>query len=67
MTFTLAIGSSAPWHVGPFQTAAAAQHWAEANGLEDWRMMELEDPAEAPGILAAMRQAKPQRMATLYF
>jgi hypothetical protein len=57
MTFTLAIGTANPWHVGPFVTAAAAQHWAETNGLNDWRLMEMEDPAEAPGILAAMRVA----------
>jgi len=57
MTYTLAVGLNDPWHVGPFLTAAAAQHWAEMNGVEDWRLMEMEDPAEAPGLLAAMREA----------
>jgi hypothetical protein len=46
MTYILSIG---PWHVGPFSTHTAAQHFAETHGLDDFRMIELDDPAEAPG------------------
>jgi len=53
MTYTLAIG---PRHVGPFPTAAAAQWWAETHGVDDWNLVEVDDPAEAPGVLAAMRE-----------
>jgi hypothetical protein len=56
MTYNIAIGAWEPWHVGPFTTAIAAQHWAEIHGLDTWRLVEVEDPAEAPGLLAAMRE-----------
>ena len=52
MTYTLAIGTC---HVGPFPTATAAQYWAETHGVDDWSLVEVDDPAEAPGLLAAMR------------
>jgi len=55
MTYSITIGAKEPWHVGPFTTAAAAQYWAESQGVENWRLVEVEDPAEAPGLLAAMR------------
>jgi len=45
MTHILQIG---PWHVGPFPTHTAAQYWAESHGVDDYRMIELHDPAEAP-------------------
>ena len=45
MTYALSIG---PWHVGPFTPHIAAQHWAESHGCDNYRMIELDDPAEAP-------------------
>ncbi len=55
MTYAISIG---PWHVGPFPTAAHAQHWAERHGCDTWRLIELDDPAEAPAILASMKKAR---------
>jgi len=49
MTYAIKIGT---FHVGPFPNAAHAQHWAERHGFNTWRLVELHDPAEAPGILA---------------
>jgi hypothetical protein len=46
MTYILRIG---PWHVGPFDTHQGAQHWAERHGCDDYTMIPLDDPAEAPG------------------
>jgi hypothetical protein len=43
MTYILTIG---PWHVGPFSTHTAAQHFAETHGFDDFRMIELDDPAQ---------------------
>ncbi len=43
-----------PWHVGPFPTHIAAQHWAETHGLDEWEMEQLLDPAEANGNRAGM-------------
>ena len=43
MTYILSIG---PWHVGPFSTHTAAQHFAETHGLDDFCMIELDDPAQ---------------------
>lgn len=45
MTYILDLGI---WHVGPFPTHVAAQHWAETHGVDDYRMIPLDDPAEAP-------------------
>jgi len=45
MTYSLAIGAR---HVGPFPTAAAAQYWAETHGVDDWNLVKVDDPAEAP-------------------
>lgn len=56
MTYILSIG---PWHVGPFSTHTAAQHFAETHGLDDFRMIELDDPAEAPGKIHRMRCDSP--------
>lgn len=56
MTYALSIG---PWHVGPFLTAYAAQVWAERHGCDTWQLVELDDPAEAPGVLALMREVPP--------
>ena len=53
MQYILSIG---PWHVGPFTTAAHAQHWAERHGVDTWSLVELDDPCEAPAVLALMRE-----------
>jgi hypothetical protein len=53
MTYILSVG---PWHVGPFPTHIAAQHWAENHGCDEYRMIELDDPAEAPIKLHRIRQ-----------
>lgn len=45
MTYILDIGI---WHVGPFPTHTCAQHWAEIHGVDQYRMIPLDDPAEAP-------------------
>lgn len=45
MTYILDLG---PWHVGPFPTASHAQHWAERHGHDNWALVELDDPCEAP-------------------
>jgi hypothetical protein len=49
MTYILHTG---PWHIGPFPTHIAAQHFAESHGIDDYRMIPLDDPAEAPGRMA---------------
>jgi hypothetical protein len=54
MTYAIEIG---PWHVGPFTTHIAAQHFAETHGLDDFRMIQLDDPAEAPGKIHRLRRA----------
>jgi hypothetical protein len=46
MTYILDLGI---WHVGPFPTHIAAQYWAESHGVDDYRMIPLDDPAKAPG------------------
>jgi hypothetical protein len=37
--------------VGPFTTHIAATVFAEQNGFDDYTMIELYDPAEAPGLI----------------
>lgn len=54
MTYILDLGI---WHVGPFPTHLAAQHWAESHGVDDYRMIPLDDPAEAPLRVHRRRQA----------
>jgi len=54
MTYAIEIG---PWHIGPFTTHIAAQHFAESHGLDDFRMIQLDDPAEAPGKIHRLRRA----------
>lgn len=53
MTYILDIG---PWHVGPFPTHTAAQYWAERHGIDDYRMVPVDDPAEAPARIARLRE-----------
>lgn len=55
MTYILNLG---PWHVGPFPTHIAAQHWAEIHGVDDYQMIAMDEPAEAPGRIARLRQAE---------
>lgn len=52
MTYILDLG---PWHVGPFATHVAAEHWAETHGCDDYRMIPVDDPAEAPARVYRMR------------
>jgi hypothetical protein len=54
MTYILELG---PWHVGPFPTHIAAQYWAETHGVDEYRMIPLDDPAEAPIRIHRMRSA----------
>lgn len=61
MTYILSIG---PWHVGPFPTHIAAQHWAEVHGCDEYRMIEVDDPAEAP---ARLHRMQPQTTSRLFF
>ena len=37
--------------VGPFTTHIAATVFAEQNGFDNYSMIELYDPAEAPGLI----------------
>ena len=53
MTYILHLG---PWHVGPFPTHVAAQYWAEIHGVDDYKMITLDDPAEAPARVARIRR-----------
>jgi hypothetical protein len=55
MTYILRIG---PWHVGPFPTHIAAQHFAETHGCDDFTLVPLDDPAEAPGRIHRLRMAE---------
>jgi hypothetical protein len=54
MTYILDLGL---WHVGPFPTHVAAQHWAESHGCDDYRMIPLDDPAEAPARIHRLKIA----------
>jgi hypothetical protein len=64
MTYILDLGI---WHVGPFPTHICAQHWAEIHGVDDYRMIPLDDPAEAPARIARMVRERaaqgPQQLA----
>ena len=42
--------------VGPFTTHIAATVFAEQNGYDNYSMIELYDPAEAPGLIHRLRQ-----------
>ena len=55
MTYILRIG---PWHIGPFLTHVAAQHFAETHGCDDYTMIPVDDPAEAPGRIHRLRMAQ---------
>lgn len=51
MQYALKFG---PWHIGPFTTHISAQHFAESHGMDDYSLIMLDDPAEAPARLAKM-------------
>lgn len=53
MTYILQAG---PWHIGPFATHLSAQHFAENHGLDTYRMIAVDDPAEAPARIARHTQ-----------
>jgi hypothetical protein len=55
MTYILAVG---PWHVGPFVTHVCAQHWAELHGVDDYKMIAVDDPAEAPSRIHRLQVAQ---------
>ena len=42
--------------VGPFTTHIAATVFAEQNGFDNYSMIELYDPAEAPGLISRLCQ-----------
>lgn len=42
--------------VGPFTTHIAATVFAEQNGFDNYSMIELYDPAEAPGLIHRLLQ-----------
>jgi hypothetical protein len=48
MTYALLIDAI---QVGPFTTHIAATVFAERNGFDNYSMIELYDPAEAPGLI----------------
>lgn len=54
MTYILRIG---PWHIGPFTTHIAAQHFAERHACDDYTLIPLDDPAEAPARIYRLRMA----------
>jgi hypothetical protein len=54
MQYILRIG---PWHIGPFTTHQAASHFAESHGCDDYTMIPMDDPAEAPGKIYRLRMA----------
>ena len=56
MNYALQIDSI---QVGPFTTHIAATVFAEQNGFDDYSMIELYDPAEAPGLIHRLRQPLP--------
>jgi len=45
--------------VGPFTTHIAATVFAEQNGFDDYTMVKLYDPAEAPRLIHRLRQPLP--------
>ena len=53
MTYALLIDAI---QVGPFTTHIAATVFAEQNGFDDYTMVKLYDPAEAPGLIHRLLQ-----------
>jgi len=48
MQYILRIG---PWHIGPFETHIAATFFAERHACDDYVLIPVDDPAEAPRII----------------
>ena len=42
--------------VGPFDTHIGATAFAEQNGFDNYTMIKLFDPAEAPGVIYRLRE-----------
>jgi hypothetical protein len=42
--------------VGPFDTHIGATVFAEQNGFDDYTMIKLYDPAEAPGLIRRLTE-----------
>ena len=53
MNYALQIDSI---QVGPFTTHIAATVFAEQNGFDNYSMIELYDPAEAPGLIRRLTE-----------
>ena len=53
MNYALQIDSI---QVGPFTTHIAATVFAEQNGFDNYSMIELYDPAEAPGLIRRLME-----------
>ena len=53
MTYSLQIDAI---QVGPFTTHIAATVFAEQNGFDDYTMIKLHDPAEAPGLIRRLTE-----------
>ena len=56
MTYALLIDAI---QVGPFTTHIAATVFAEQNGFDNYSMIELYDPAEAPGLIRRLNPFSP--------
>jgi hypothetical protein len=56
MTYALLIDAI---QVGPFTTHIAATVFAEQNGFDNYLMIELYDPAEAPGLIRRLNPCLP--------
>ena len=54
VTYILRVG---PWHIGPFSTHISAQHFAETHGCDDYTLVPLDHPAEAPIRIHRLRMA----------
>ena len=54
MNYALQIDSI---QVGPFTTHIAATVFAEQNGYDNYSMIELYDPAEAPGLIRRLTES----------
>jgi hypothetical protein len=56
MTYALLIDAI---QVGPFTTHIAATVFAEQNGFDNYSMIKLYDPAEAPGLICRLNPCSP--------
>jgi len=56
MTYALLIDTI---QVGPFMTHIAATVFAEQNGFDNYSMIKLYDPAEAPSLIRRLNPCSP--------